>query len=97
MARGRKRRGSDFKARVALSALRERKTVAELSRQFEVHPTQIHQWKRQLLEGAVGVFQDGRKRRASSEDETRVAELYEQIGRLKMEMEWLKKKAAHFE
>ena len=59
MARKRKPRGSDFKAKVALAALRERKTVSELAKQFDVHPTQIHQWKKQLLGGAVGVFDSG--------------------------------------
>ena len=97
MAKRRKPRGSDFKAKVALFALREQKTVSELAGQFEVHPTQIHQWKKQLLEGAAEVFQDGRKRRESSEEKTQFAELYEQIGRLKMELEWLKKKASGFD
>lgn len=97
MAKRRKPRGSDFKAKVALSALREQKTVSELAGQFEVHPTQIHQWKKQLLEGAAEVFQDGRKRRESSEEKAQFAELYEQIGRLKMELEWLKKKASGFD
>jgi len=97
MAKRRKPRGSDFKAKVALSALREQKTVSELAGQFEVHPTQIHQWKKQLLEGAAEVFQDGRKRRESSEEKAQFSELYEQIGRLKMELEWLKKKASGFD
>jgi len=98
MAKRRKPRGSDFKAKVALSALRERKTVSELAGEFEVHPTQIHQWKKQLVEGAAEVFQDGRReRRKSTEDRARVAELYEQIGRLKMDLEWLKKKASGLE
>lgn len=97
MARKRKPRGADFKAKVALAALRERKTVGELAKQFDVHPTQIHQWKKQLLEGAMGVFETGGRSRRSSDDERESSELYEQIGRLKMELEWLKKKAAQFE
>ncbi len=92
MVRKRKPRGSDFKAQVALAALRERKTVAELASQFEVHATQIHQWKKLLQERAGEVFESGRK----GPDKEAIAhsnELYEQIGRLKMELEWLKKKS----
>lgn len=61
MVRKKKPRGSDFKAKVALAALRERKTVAELASEFEVHATQIHQWKKLLQERAGEVFESGRK------------------------------------
>ena len=97
MARKRKPRGSDFKAKVAVAALRERQTVSELAKQFDVHPTQIHQWKKQLQEGASGIFDSGVRRRQATEDERDARELYEQIGRLKMELEWVKKKAAQLE
>ncbi len=98
MARKRKRPGPSFKAKVALSAVKEIKTVSELSSQFKVHSTQIHQWKRQLLERAEEVFENGRSGTGrAQEQEALTAELYEQIGRLKMELEWLKKKAAQFE
>ena len=96
MARKRKPRGSDFKAKVALAALRERKTVGELAKDFDVHSTQIHQWKKLLQESAAGVFESGRKPR-QSKDASVETELYEQIGRLKMELEWLKKKASQFD
>ncbi len=97
MARKRKARGADFKAKVALAALRERKTVSELAKQYEVHPTQIHQWKKAVLERTSELFQDGRGRQKASEKEAETSALYEQIGRLKMELEWLKKKAAQFD
>jgi putative transposase len=98
VARKRKRPSPSFKAKVALSAVKEIKTVSELSTQFKVHSTQIHQWKRQLLERAEEVFENGRSGTGrAQEQEALIAELYEQIGRLKMELEWLKKKAAQFE
>ncbi len=98
MARKRKRPSPPFKAKVALLAVKEIKTVSELSTQFKVHSTQIHHWKRQLLERAEEVFENGRSGTGrAQEQEALIAELYEQIGRLKMELEWLKKKAAQFE
>jgi putative transposase len=91
---GRKRRvfGGAFKARVALAACRGEKTTAQLASEFGVHANQVAAWKKQLLEGAAELFEDGRGRRP--EEGTNEEELYEQIGRLKMEVEWLKKKAA---
>jgi putative transposase len=98
MAKKRKRPSAPFKAKVALAAVKEVKTVSELSSQFGVHSTQIHHWKRQLIERAEEVFErPGDEGRSAQENEALVAELYEQIGRLKMELEWLKKKAAQFE
>ena len=93
MARRRKSYTAAFKAQVALAALKGDRTVNELAGQFEVHPTLIHDWKRQLLSGAEGVFADGVKA-AGADAEAEKAELFEQIGRLKMELEWLKKKAS---
>jgi transposase-like protein len=83
-----------FMAKVALAAVKEVHTVSELASQFGVHPTQIHKWKRRLLDGAAEVF--ARPGQPARDDDDQVAELYEQIGRLKMELEWLKKKAAQF-
>jgi transposase-like protein len=93
MTAKRKRHTAAFKAQVALAALRGDRTVNELAGQFGVHPTLIHAWKKQLLAGAEAVFSNGVKA-DSADAEARQAELYEQIGRLKMELEWVKKKAA---
>jgi len=91
MAGRRKQHTAAFKAQVALAALRGDRTVNELAGQHGVHPTLIHAWKKQLLAGADGVFSNGSKADAA-DAEAEKAELFEQIGRLKMELEWLKKK-----
>jgi transposase len=91
MTAKRKKHTAAFKAQVALAALKGDRTVNELAGQFEVHPTLIHGWKKQLLQGAQEVFaQPGQA--ATTDAEAQKAELFEQIGRLKMELEWLKKK-----
>ena len=91
----RKRRVFDgtFKAKVALDALRGLKSVSELASQHKVHPTQITLWKKQLLEGAAEVFASPSAKKGAGEEPS-AAELYEQIGRLKIELDWLKKKVA---
>ena len=92
MAMKRKRRSAQFKFQVALEAAKGTKTVNELAQEYSVHPTQISHWKRQLLEEGTTVFSTTTARQ---EREELQVELYEQIGRLKMELEWLKKKATH--
>ena len=90
MAGRRKNHTAAFKAQVALAALKGDRTVNELAGQFGVHPTLIHAWKKQLLAGAELAFTNGVKV-DTTDAEARQAELFEQIGRLKMELEWLKK------
>ena len=91
MAGKRKQHSAAFKAQVALAAVRGDKTVNELASQYGVHPTLIHAWKKQLFAGADQVFRNG-SQAAATDAEVEKAELFEQIGRLKMELEWLKKK-----
>ena len=95
MARKRKSHSAAFKAQVALAAVKGDRTISELASLHGVHPTMIHAWKKQLLEGAEGLFQNGLKT-SRAEHEALQAQLYEQIGRLKTELDWLKKKAARF-
>jgi transposase len=92
MSRKRRVFGASFKAKVALAAARGEKTTAQLASEFSVHTSQVTSWKKHLLEQAAGLFEDGRGRRDESTADEQ--ELFEQIGRLKMEVEWLKKKSA---
>jgi transposase-like protein len=95
MSRKRRVLGSKFKAKVALAAIRGDKTLAQMTSQFDVNSNQISAWKKKLLTDASELFEDGRKRR--QREEVSDEELYAQIGRLKMELEWLKKKASSFD
>lgn len=92
MGRIRKRHSPAFKAKVALQAAKQDTAIAELARQHQLHPVQISQWKKQLLDGVEGLFAPGSSKR-SADPETLQSELYEQIGRLQMELAWVKKKA----
>jgi transposase-like protein len=92
MAGKRRTISAALKAKVALAAAKGDKTTAELSSKFGVHASQITSWKKQLLTGVPDLFADGRSRKEESSPDEQ--ELYEQIGRLKMEVEWLKKKSA---
>ena len=89
----RKVHSAGLKAKVALAAHKADRTVNQLAGQYDVHPTQIHAWKKQLLAGAESVFANGATV-AAADAQAREAELHEQIGRLKMELEWMKKVAA---
>ena len=74
-----------------MEAAKEQKTLSQLGSEYELHPTQISEWKRQLLSTGVRVFGKGESKASHEQSKTEI-ELYEQIGRLKMELEWLKKK-----
>jgi transposase-like protein len=83
----------DFKAKVALAALKEQKTLTELSAEYELQPTVISNWKSQASAALVELFADGRKAKKAKSDEELVDRLYRQIGQLQVELEWLKKKS----
>jgi transposase-like protein len=89
----RRRHAASFKAKVALEAAKQSRTVAELAKAYQVHPVQIGQWKKQLLDGIESLFRDGRRRERDS-GEAIQSELYERIGRLDMEVAWLRKSVA---
>jgi len=77
---------------VALEAVKGEKSLSELASKYEVHPNQIRQWKKQLLDQISDIFVD-KRRRKSNDDEKLKEQLYQQIGQLKVENDWLKKKA----
>lgn len=80
----------EFMAKVALAAIKEETTIAELSSKYEVHRTQIGNWRKQAMEGLVDIFKEKRDK-SKKDNEKLVDELYRQIGQLKVENEWLKK------
>jgi transposase len=88
----RRNHSAEFKAKVALSAAKGDRTIAELASQYEVHPNQIAQWKKQLLESLPEIFNRSRQKDQHQQDEL-TEHLYQQIGRLKVELDWLKKKS----
>jgi transposase-like protein len=88
----RKRYTAEFKARVALEALRGELTANQIAARFEVHPSQIALWKKQAIEQVKNGF-SGRRQKKQQENEVLQDELYNQIGRLKVELDWIKKKS----
>ena len=87
MKQNRRKHSASFKARVALEAVKGEETTAELASRFEVHPSQIRAWKRALLEGSASIFDGERDQRKG--DDGLVAQLYQQIGQLKVERDFL--------
>lgn len=92
MGRIRRRFDAAFKAKVALEAIKNDKTISQLSSEYGVHPNQIQQWKKQLLKGLPGIFSRNGAR-GKDDKEVLTDELYKQIGQLKVELDWLKKKS----
>jgi len=89
----RRKFSADFKAKVVIEVLKERSTVEELSRKYEIHPTQISTWKKELLSKVALVFESEQKPGEDKEQkEAAMEKLYAQIGQLKVENDWLKKK-----
>lgn len=92
MKRQRRQYSADWKAKVALEAIKGQRTVQEIASHYEVHPTLVTHWKKQLLEGAAEIFSNGQRVAADADEELK-AELYQQIGKLQVEVDWLKKKS----
>ena len=88
MKQNRRKHSPSFKARVALEALKGEETIAELANRFEVHPSQIRKWKNSLTDGAAGIF-GGDQDQKKKDDANLVARLYQQIGQLKVERDFL--------
>ena len=91
MKQQRKKHSGAFKAKVALEAVKAERTLNELAGHFEIHPTQVVQWKQRLVAGASDLFTGGIDRAAAQEAQLR-DRLYQEIGQMKVELDWLKKK-----
>lgn len=90
MSNKRKKYSPEFKAKVALAAIKNEETISELAARFGVHPTMIRNWKRALLDSAANVFDKGQK--SKKHNDANVDELYKQIGKLKVENDFLSEK-----
>ena len=88
MKTNRRKHSPEFKAKVALEALKGEETITALAVRFELHPNQIHAWKKELLEGVAGIFGEDREQK-KKDDKNLVAQLYQQIGQLKVERDFL--------
>ncbi len=89
----RRRHDPEFKARVALEALRGVKTIQQIGKEFEVHPVQVSEWKKTMAEGATSVFGPGQGKNAPEDFEKERSDLHSKIGQLAVEVDWLRKKS----
>jgi transposase len=89
----RRRHDPEFKARVALEAIKGIKTIQEIARDFEIHPVQVSEWKRKMLDGAAGVFGPGQAKKTGEEFEKERDKLHSKIGQLSVEVDFLRKKS----
>jgi transposase-like protein len=92
MTRQRKTFSAEFKAKVALESIRGISTTAEIALRYKVHPNQITKWKKQAQDNLAALFADGRSKTNQGEDDRLKDRLYQQIGQLQFELDWLKKK-----
>jgi len=88
----RRQHSAEFKAKIALEAIKAERTLNEIAACYEVHPVQVQQWKKQALEGMAQTF-SSKKEQAAADQEALTAQLYQQIGQLKVELDWMKKKS----
>jgi len=95
LIKNRKRYSSEFKSKVALEALKEQKTLNELAQEFQLHPNQISQWKKQLSDHAEDAFLNNPAKSPKKHDQLE-SQLYQQIGQLTVELDWLKKNCSAF-
>ena len=93
MSKSRRKHSGSFKAKVALAAIKGEETVSELASRFQVHPSQVHAWKRALIEGAAGILDNGEGKK--EEPGVLVDQLYRQIGQLTVENDFLSRKLDH--
>jgi transposase-like protein len=91
--KSRRQFGKDYKAKIAIEALKGQRTANEIAQEFGIHVSQVNEWKKQLLDGASEVFSRGQERIAVEQEAER-DRLYQQIGKLQVEVEWLKKKTS---
>jgi transposase-like protein len=92
MKRHRRQYSADWKAKIALEAIKGQRTIQEIASHYEIHPNLVTHWKKELLERAAEVFSSGKAQEGKADEELK-AELYQQIGKLQVEVDWLKKKS----
>lgn len=93
MAKKRRTFTKEFKAKVALEALKEQLTISQIAKKYDLHPNQVSAWKKQAKEDLIEIFGSGKQ---EDEQEELISALYEKIGRLEIQLDWLKKKSALF-